>query len=184
MSLKDIPVLQNSFSVDYHCRVFELRSPIGVDLPVNQNMETITGPEQKFTAIWDTGATGCSITKHVADSIGVAPIGLVRVGGVHDIQQVNAYLVSLYLPNRFCFAEVQVTDLGDCAGCDVLIGMDIIGKGDFTVNSLGGKTSFTFRIPSLYKNNYAKFRLKDNMPCPCGSGNMYKNCCKKYIIYP
>ena len=34
-------------------------------------------------------------------------------------------------------------------GLDVVIGMDIITRGDFAVTNLDGKTTFSFRIPSL-----------------------------------
>ena len=31
---------------------------------------------------------------------------------------------------------------------DVIIGMDVICKGDFAITNLNGKTTFSFRIPS------------------------------------
>ncbi len=34
-------------------------------------------------------------------------------------------------------------------GIDLLIGMDIIGLGDFAVTNLNGVTQFTFRLPSV-----------------------------------
>ncbi len=36
----------------------------------------------------------------------------------------------------------------DKDGLGVLIGMDIIGLGDFAISNHGGKTVFTFRAPS------------------------------------
>ena len=37
---------------------------------------------------------------------------------------------------------------------DIIIGMDIISKGDFAVSNLNGKTSFSFRIPSFGTANF------------------------------
>lgn len=33
-------------------------------------------------------------------------------------------------------------------GADILIGMDVINRGDFAVTNVGGITKFSFRVPS------------------------------------
>jgi hypothetical protein len=38
---------------------------------------------------------------------------------------------------------------GDLGSTDVLIGMDVICKGDFALTHKGGKTVFSFRYPSI-----------------------------------
>ena len=38
--------------------------------------------------------------------------------------------------------------MGAPQGADILIGMDIIGVGDFAVTNRDGKTKFSFRLPS------------------------------------
>jgi preprotein translocase subunit SecA len=69
----------------------------------------------------------------------------------------------------------------------MLIGMDIIGLGDFVVTNFNGKTMFSFRMPSMAsmdfcKNSYLIPRVNEtkkigrNDPCPCGSGKKYKHC--------
>lgn len=60
---------------------------------------------------------------------------------------VSRCLVNIYLPNEVAFAGVRVTKgvLGDV---DLLIGMDIISQGDFSVTCPQGKTKFSFRLPS------------------------------------
>jgi hypothetical protein len=40
----------------------------------------------------------------------------------------------------------------DC--CEVLIGMDIMSLGDFAVSNLGGRTKFTFQMPSTHDTDY------------------------------
>lgn len=45
------------------------------------------------------------------------------------------------------FFALNVTE-GDLLGADVLIGMDVINNGDFSVTNHGGVTKFSFRMPS------------------------------------
>lgn len=37
---------------------------------------------------------------------------------------------------------------------DLIIGMDIITQGDFSITNFGGRTLFSFRIPSLHSIDY------------------------------
>jgi len=37
----------------------------------------------------------------------------------------------------------------ELTGFDILIGMDIINKGDFAISNRNGKTMFSFRYPSM-----------------------------------
>ena len=68
-----------------------------------------------------------------------------------ETKNVPRYSVNIKLPNSVGFVGVPVS-LGDFSNpklaADVLIGMDIIGRGDFAVTNFGGKTKFTFRMPS------------------------------------
>jgi len=112
-------------------------------------------PFVEFKAIWDTGATGSVITQAVVDRCGLAPIGVTQVNGIHGSKQSEKYLVNIGLPNGVGFAGIQVTR-GTMLGVDVLIGMDIITKGDFAITNKDGKTTFSFRIPSEKTIDYVK----------------------------
>lgn len=61
--------------------------------------------------------------------------------------RVPTYLVNIVLPNSVQIVGVPVMQ-GTFVGFDVLIGMDIITRGDFAVTNRGGRTKFSFRIPS------------------------------------
>ena len=65
------------------------------------------------------------------------------------------YLVSIALPNKVGFSSVRVTK-GEIPGADVLIGMDIIGAGDFSVTNSGGITKFSYRTPSIEHIDYVE----------------------------
>jgi hypothetical protein len=68
--------------------------------------------------------------------------------GVFGSKLAPVFLVNIGLPNRVAIPELPVT-LGELTGADVLIGMDIIGQGDFAVTHPNGNTKFSFRMPSL-----------------------------------
>ena len=111
---------------------------------------------KKFVAIWDTGATGSVISEKVRQECGdLKPTGIVEVHGVHGKRFSETFLINLQLPNGVHFPNVVVTK-GDIGGADILIGMDIISLGDFTVTNLGGQTVFTFRIPSCTAVDYVQ----------------------------
>jgi len=146
---------------------------------------------KQYKALWDTGATGSVITRKVVDECGLKPISRATVHHAKGTSTTPVYLVSIFLPNQVCFPSMRVTE-GDLAGeVEVLIGMDIISKGDFAVSNKDGKTAFTFRMPSLERIDFVKQienlkaakkpveKVGRNDPCPCGSGKKYKKCCGK-----
>lgn len=113
---------------------------------------TVTNPEQdkkhtEVRAIWDTGATASVITSKVAKALDLEPIGMTEVHTAGGVRICNVYIVDLLLPNEVFIPNVQVTE-ADMTTNDVLIGMDIITLGDFALTNFGGKTRFTFSIPS------------------------------------
>lgn len=140
----------------------------------------------RFKAIWDTGATASVITQKIVDALHLVPTGVTQVHHAHGKTMAEVYLVNVGLPNRVAFSGVRVTK-GDLASCDVLIGMDVISQGDFAVSNHQGKTTFSFRIPSVEETDYVNSKLPPfhappkvgrNDPCPCGSGKKYKKCCE------
>ncbi len=113
---------------------------------------------KKYNGIWDTGATATVITKRVVDDYNLKPIGMCQVQGVNKTSYANVYLINIILPNNVEFIELRVTEADGLLGNneDVLIGMDIIGAGDFAVSNYKGKTTFTFRMPSKTKIDFVK----------------------------
>ena len=57
----------------------------------------------------------------------------------------------------------------------VLIGMDVIGMGDFAVSNFGDKTVFSFRIPSDKRTDYVAELRKSQLIGPThGKGKQKK----------
>lgn len=93
----------------------------------------------------------------------------------------ETYLVNIVLPNKVGVSQIRVAE-GTIKDADALIGMDIIGLGDFAVTNKDDKTTFSFRMPSIECIDFVKKgkpKVGRNMPCPCGSGKKHKNCCGK-----
>lgn len=110
---------------------------------------------EPFVAIWDTGATMSAITESVVTKCGLKPIGMIQVEGVGGLQDSETYVINIGLPNGVGFPSVTVT-LAKIRDAQMLIGMDIITKGDFAVTNVGGNTTFSFRIPSIATIDYVK----------------------------
>ncbi|HNW23616.1 MAG TPA: retropepsin-like aspartic protease, partial [Candidatus Dojkabacteria bacterium] len=129
------------------------------------NQITILPPEDfpsikfepvKITAIWDTGATHTCITEKLAKQLGLIPTTKreTQTAGGSEISDV--YIVDIGLPNRYKIKSVQVGAVKIHDGIDALIGMDIIGAGDFSVSNVDGITIFSFRMPSLKEVDYVE----------------------------
>ena len=101
-----------------------------------------------YTAIWDTGATNTSITQKIAIECGLIPVGTSVVHHANGSDTVDVYLASIFLPNGIVIPEINVNQ-AVLKGADVLIGMDIMGLGDFAVSNYKGITQFSFRMPSM-----------------------------------
>jgi hypothetical protein len=134
--------------VDYGYRAREIATPSKIGPPCPNNRPFAPYP-QEFLAIWDTGATQTTITEDLAKKLGLYKIREHMLSGVTGNALCNAYLIALALPNGILIPEIEVMDCVGNIGCDILIGMDVIGLGDFAVCNPRGETTFSFRVPSV-----------------------------------
>jgi predicted aspartyl protease len=174
-----------------------LKSPLNIHVPNTNQKHSING-------IWDTGATGTTITNAVVNKLGLKPTGAVQVNTANGTALQNTYTIDVSLPNNVLIQGITCTEVsGLVGGCDALIGMDIITLGDFSITNHNGMTCMSFRVPSSHEIDYVKnptfgvTPIKNlgapspgvvakknlypgagrNKPCPCGSRKNYKNCC-------
>lgn len=138
-----------AFTTRYITRVLVLKTDVGVCLPfLGQPSKDEKIVIEKFKAIWDTGATNSVVTEAVAQKLGLKPIRVARVYHAVGESFSPVYLVNIALPNNVIVQGVTVTRGVLPEDDQVLIGMDIIGMGDFAVTNVGGKTVMSFRLPS------------------------------------
>ena len=106
-------------------------------------------PALEYRCLWDTGADISAITRRVANDLALTPEAWIQVhhaGGISDA--VPQYNVNIQLPSNLKMNGRAVAQL-EIGSCDVLVGMDIISLGDFALSNFNGRTTFTFRIPSV-----------------------------------
>lgn len=180
--------MASSFTVKYNQHVREIKTDCEIALPFDRNLPA-RPTFIKYTALWDTGATSTVISNNVVKALNLKPTGIKKVYHANGESNVYTYLICLMLPNGICFPSLAVSE-GVLHGMDVLIGMDVIGNGDFTITNKNG-TIFTFQVPSTHETDYVDESNKQpqkpkvatkigrNDPCPCGSGLKYKKCCGK-----
>ena len=101
----------------------------------------------KVRALWDTGAMLSSITPEIAQSLNLVPFNRVKVNGINNTSMADMVKISIKLPNLFEVKNSNVTVCNLVKDVDLLIGMDIILLGDFSISNGEGKTLFTFAIP-------------------------------------
>lgn len=152
-----------------------------------------TGELLQTKGIWDTGATDSVITKKAASLIGLVPVSKALVTGVHGTKPSNVYYVNITLNNDQISLNVKVTECEDLLNkCEVgmLIGMDVINMGDFSITNHDGNTIMSFRVPSIrnvdfvediaeyskYLKIHEAWKKQGNDKCPCGSKKKYENC--------
>lgn len=178
-----------SFTTKFNEHKRVLTNEFGVLNPVTGRFAGVAIKDfkpNKYVGIWDTGATGTVITSKVVKELGLIPISKTMIRSATELKEAFVYLLDLCLPNKFIIPGVEVTEL-PLYGADLLIGMDIIREGDFSVTNVGRKTVLSFRMPSVKVIDYLKEnevtlkqakRVKQgrNELCLCGSGKKYKYC--------
>ena len=140
-----LPRLATGAGRSYVARASGIRDVLlttGVRVRNNHAVTTVQPDEAPpYTAIWDTGATGTVITSAVASECGLTPVGQCRVFNASGESRIeNLYLVDVHLTDgetdMVVIQEVSVTETPSLVGGEILIGMDIIGMGDFAVSNL------------------------------------------------
>ena len=107
-----------------------------------------------WQGLWDTGASRTSIDKRIAKELGLIPIGKGTISTANGTMSVNTYFINLTLINRVTITDILVAEADLGSEIDLLIGMDIIRHGDFSITNTNGATTFSFRIPSMKEIDY------------------------------
>jgi hypothetical protein len=98
-------------------------------------------------ALWDTGATLSVITPDVVRQLKLKPLKYKLIDTANGQVNVPIYKVNLTMENGVQFNNVVVAAT-QLPSTQVLIGMDLITKGDLAVTNGNQKTTFSFQIPA------------------------------------
>lgn len=118
-----------------------------------------TGNSCETIGLWDSGATNSVVTKSTAQALGLTLMGQTRVRGVHGVRTVNVYYVKIRLKGTEIQLITNVTESEELStdhSVGMLLGMNVITKGDFSITNYRGKTTMSFRVPSKYIVDYTK----------------------------
>ena len=191
----------SAFTLHEDSIIREIITDCSVSIPFDPRSGRPHPPTLNIKALWDTGATNCAITKNVIDKLRLIPFTKVEVGHANGSDWQDAYKLNILLPNDVGFFNLNATQCVSINGnFDIIIGMDLITRGDFAITNQHGKSVVSFRMPStttidfndgetiimpplkveqeqsvpVKSNPYAG--ASRNAPCPCGSGKKYKAC--------
>lgn len=133
-----------------------IQSYVRIGSPIGNDDKTgklrLTTWDTNFTAIWDTGSPFTLVVPRVVQTASLKQRGFRKVGGIGSApKQRPAYPASIMLlaPNSLDLQFVDVTMLEDddqLGGADVLIGMDIIAKGETRIGRRNGELWFSFSL--------------------------------------
>lgn len=119
----------NLLTKHYSGRVREITTEIAI-----RPMGADTDVFHSYDAFWDTGAMDSCISPKIASELGLHPYGVTYVRGVGANKPVlkPVYLMTLKLSNGVIVKGVRMVGI-EIGGCDVLIGMNVINKGNFSI---------------------------------------------------
>ena len=107
-------------------------------------------------ALWDTSSAQSCISNDVVKLIDPIRKSKEKTASAEGDIVKEMFSISISISDEITFRDVTVEkkDLSE-KGVDMLIGMDIISRGDFEVRNYNGLTQFAFRIPP--RNEPIKF---------------------------
>ncbi len=115
-----------------------------------------TDKTENTFAIWDTGATHSVITRSMVEKLKLVQVSFAKVKGVHGIKDnIPVYGIRLSLDSiDFILDVTEYEELVDDGSHCILIGMDVINRGDFAISNFNKQTTITFRTPSVSKIDF------------------------------
>lgn len=136
--------ITRKFQEKVDCIVTESYVYAPVDLTVGEDIKRV----KVARSLWDTGASVSLISARVAKVLGLTSIGKSGVSGYNEgVDVKDTFCVHIGLPTGDIVTNIMAMEF-DSDEYDVVIGMDIICKGDLAVTNKDDKTTFSFRIPS------------------------------------
>ena len=145
--------------------------------------------QYEIHGVWDTGASSTAISEEIVKKLQLPTISMEQVHTANGVTVATKHVIDLFLPNKVVIKDLIVTSAKLAEPVQILIGMDVISMGDFSVSNFNNQTTISFRIPSLCETDYVSIaksqipvknrtqKIGRNDLCPCGSGKKYKHCC-------
>jgi len=110
---------------------------------------SFNGKYMLTTGLWDTGASQSCVSEEVIQELCLSRVESRLMLSPFGDSEAGIYLIDIGLPREIKFQNMKVvgSEIGK-QGLGLIIGMDIISRGDFAVTTYNGQTKISFRIPS------------------------------------
>lgn len=144
----------NAITGRFKGRQRELRCDVVVQPLVGDGM--LNDANCVCSGIWDTGATNSAIDGKVVEKLSLKPIDQVMTSTANGMRVSNVYLIQITILDRI-MKVINVTE-ASLNNADMLIGMDVIGDGDFAISTdrKSGDMFLSYQVPSQGKIDFVE----------------------------
>lgn len=117
---------------------------------VTEETIIVNGIYRPITVLWDTGSNHTLISKEYIEDAGLNPNMRSKIATVNGEVNSEIYQVSIKIKEIGHIFEMAIQAIPNIHkyGIDMLIGMDIISQGDFSLTHKNGELYFSFKYPS------------------------------------
>jgi len=106
----------------------------------------ILGDPIKVEALWDTGASYCVVSPVIAKKLSLVPLGQQELICIDGRFKTDFYIINLHFAPDWI--ETVVAMKSHCETFQLVIGMDLLWRGDFMIKKNGSKLEFSFEVGS------------------------------------
>ena len=142
-----------SFTVSFNGKAKALITSINIYNTGDKN-HNFKSVKDSYNALWDTGSNMTVISNALAEALNLNPVGEMLVDSVNGKFRTKKYVISITLPNKLNIENLVVSSGNLGPGIDLLIGLDLITLGDFSITNVNNRTVFSFRFPSTKVIDY------------------------------
>ena len=110
--------------------------------------------DYEMFGIIDTGANSSAISKELADHLGLIPIGAKKtIFSANGEFETDLFIIDLHLSDDIVIEGLVVSELKNIEGFQFFIGLDVILKGDFAIESGADYFTVKYRYPCQGNSN-------------------------------
>ena len=144
----------SAFTTQYKGIVRELRNDVIISSGYIEENENPTA--RSWRGLWDTGASSSCIHKRVRDYMHLIPLGTETISTANGSVEVDSHVIDVILPNRVIVKDLLVTSAEIGEDVDILLGMDIINLGAFSITNFKGESHHSLMVPAYKHIDYTQ----------------------------
>jgi predicted aspartyl protease len=101
----------------------------------------------RVRALWDTGATHCQVTPELAKKMGLKSLGRMDSNNAAGKTPTEIYELGMVIGEKIHYPKLYFGVSQGHERFDIVIGMNAIKYGRFTLNGHGDERTFRFEVP-------------------------------------